>query len=78
MCIAMNKEFDDPTRLRHSVHEFYLKSPEQMAGLAALAGAISVTAGLYGSWHFDTPAGPSIVVSAAALFALLQLFPARQ
>ena len=30
MCIAMNKEFDDPTRLKHSVHEFYLKSPEQM------------------------------------------------
>lgn len=33
MCIAMNKEFDDPNRLRHSVHEFYLKSPEQMAEL---------------------------------------------
>ena len=30
MCIAMNKEFDDPNRLRHSVHEFYVKSPEQM------------------------------------------------
>jgi DNA polymerase-3 subunit alpha len=35
MCIAMNKEFDDPNRLRHSVHEFYLKSPEQMAELFA-------------------------------------------
>jgi len=30
MCIAMNKEFDDPNRLRHSVHEFYVKSPKQM------------------------------------------------
>ncbi|PID47597.1 MAG: DNA polymerase III subunit alpha [Proteobacteria bacterium] len=31
MCIAMNKEFDDPDRLRHSVHEFYLKTKEEMA-----------------------------------------------
>lgn len=35
MCIAMNKEFDDPKRLRHSVHEFYLKSPEAMSELFA-------------------------------------------
>ena len=35
MCIAMNKEFDDPNRLRHSVHEFYVKSPEEMAALFA-------------------------------------------
>ncbi len=35
MCIAMNKEFDDPKRLRHSVHEFYVKSPQQMARLFA-------------------------------------------
>jgi DNA polymerase-3 subunit alpha len=33
MCIAMNKLYDDPKRLRHSVHEFYLKSPEQVAKL---------------------------------------------
>ncbi|MEY3090085.1 MAG: polymerase subunit alpha [Pseudomonadota bacterium] len=33
MCIAMNKLYDDPHRLRHSVHEFYVKSPEQMAML---------------------------------------------
>ena len=25
MCIAMNKLYDDPNRLRHSVHEFYVK-----------------------------------------------------
>jgi len=31
MCIAMNKLYDDPNRMRHSVHEFYVKSPEQMA-----------------------------------------------
>lgn len=35
MCIAMNKNFDDPNRLRHSVKEFYIKSPEQMAELFA-------------------------------------------
>jgi DNA polymerase-3 subunit alpha len=35
MCIAMNKEFDDPNRLRHSVHEFFVKSPEEMAELFA-------------------------------------------
>lgn len=35
MCIAMNKLYDDPKRLRHSVHEFYLKSPEQIAKLYA-------------------------------------------
>ncbi len=54
------------------------RSPEQMAVLAVLAGALSVSGGLYGSWQFDTPAGPSIVVAATLLFALLQLFPARQ
>ncbi len=35
MCIAMNKEFDDPKRLRHSVHEFFVKSPKQMYELFA-------------------------------------------
>ena len=35
MCIGMNKLYDDPNRMRHSVHEFYLKSPEQMGKLFA-------------------------------------------
>ena len=35
MCIGMNKLYDDPNRLRHSVHEFYLKSPQEMAMLFA-------------------------------------------
>ncbi len=44
MCIAMNKEFDDPNRLRHSVHEFYVKSPTQMSDLFAdIPEAISNT-----------------------------------
>jgi DNA polymerase-3 subunit alpha len=33
MCIAMNKDFDDPNRLRHSVHEFYIKTPYEMTRL---------------------------------------------
>ncbi len=33
MCIAMNKLLDDPDRLKHSVHEFYLKSPQDMQKL---------------------------------------------
>jgi DNA polymerase-3 subunit alpha len=44
MCIAMNKLFDDPNRLRHSVHEFYVKSPEEMEKLFAdIPEAISNT-----------------------------------
>jgi DNA polymerase-3 subunit alpha len=35
MCIAMNKLYDDPNRMRHSVHEFYVKSPEQVSRLYA-------------------------------------------
>ncbi len=35
MCIAMNKLYNDPNRLRHSVHEFYVKSPQEMADLFA-------------------------------------------
>jgi zinc transport system permease protein len=41
-----------------------------MAGLAALAGALSVLGGLGASLLWDTPAGPSIVVAATTLFLL--------
>ncbi len=44
------------------------KGPEQMAALAAMAGAASVAAGLFGSAAWDTPSGPSIVAAAFALF----------
>ncbi|WP_417904002.1 DNA polymerase III subunit alpha [Campylobacter sp. LH-2024] len=33
MCIAMGKKLNDPDRMRHSVHEFYVKTPQQMAEL---------------------------------------------
>jgi len=35
MCIGMNKLYDDPNRMRHSVHEFFIKSPQEMALLYA-------------------------------------------
>nr|WP_207481427.1 iron chelate uptake ABC transporter family permease subunit [Arenibaculum pallidiluteum] len=43
-------------------------TPERMALLAALAGAAAVGLGLWGSLALDTPAGPSVVVSALVLF----------
>jgi zinc transport system permease protein len=36
----------------------------------AIAGVLSVVAGLYGSLQWDTPSGPSIVVAALILFRL--------
>lgn len=45
-------------------------TPEQMAALAALVGAVSVVAGLFASLQWNTPAGPSIVVAATALFTI--------
>ncbi len=52
------------------------RTPEQMAALAALCGGLSVLGGLTGSYLFDTPSGPSIVVAAMVLFALSRPFAA--
>ncbi len=48
----------------------FARTPEQMALLAAGAGVLAVALGLAGSLRWDTPAGPSVVVAAVALFAL--------
>ena len=48
----------------------FARKPEAMAGIALLVGSFSALAGLAGAFAFDTPAGPSIVTMAAALFAL--------
>ena len=48
----------------------FARTPEQMAVIAALIGALAAVLGLFGSLQLDTPAGPSIVVAAALLFAL--------
>ena len=55
----------------------FSRTPEQMALFAAVIGAISVIIGLAGSWQWDTPAGPSVVVAATLLFVMSQLLPAR-
>lgn len=47
----------------------FARTPEGMALIAVLIGWASVLAGLWGSFTFDTPAGPSIVTAAAACFA---------
>lgn len=48
----------------------FARTPEQMAGLAAVLGAISAVAGLKVAVMLDTPVGPTIVCVAAALFAI--------
>lgn len=52
-------------------------NPEIMAVLASLIGCLAVTAGLYGSYRWDTPTGPSIVVAACLLFLFSLLLPGR-
>jgi zinc transport system permease protein len=39
-----------------------------MVGLSSVAGVISVLLGMWASFRWDTPAGPSIVVAAMLLF----------
>jgi len=48
-------------------------TPEQMALGASLIGCFSVSGGLLMSWEWDTPAGPSVVVTACVMFLLLTL-----
>lgn len=55
----------------------HARTPEQMAAGASLLGVVAVCAGLSLSWFQDTPAGPSIVVAAAALFLASLALPRR-
>jgi zinc transport system permease protein len=48
----------------------FARTPEVMAGLAVAFGAIASLGGLALSLWQDTPTGPSIIVIAAALFAV--------
>ncbi|NVD06165.1 zinc ABC transporter permease subunit ZnuB [Vibrio sp. JPW-9-11-11] len=52
----------------------FATTPEQMALLASLVGGIAVLIGLALSWHYDTPAGPSVVISATVMFILSQFY----
>jgi zinc transport system permease protein len=48
----------------------FSRTPEAMAAYAVAFGSIAALGGLAGAFALDTPAGPSIVTMAAALFAL--------
>ena len=50
-------------------------TPEQMAISASILGGLAVTLGLAASYYWDTPAGPSIVLSATLLFGISLLKP---
>ncbi|MGQ9424849.1 zinc ABC transporter permease subunit ZnuB [Gilvimarinus sp. F26214L] len=51
------------------------RSPEQMAVFAAVIAALAVLGGLTASFYVDTPAGPSVVLAAGALFVVSLLKP---
>ncbi|MCP5159626.1 MAG: zinc ABC transporter permease subunit ZnuB [Gammaproteobacteria bacterium] len=53
----------------------FARSPEGMAALASGLGCIAVGTGLWVSLRWDTPAGPSVVIAAAVLFAVGHAFP---
>lgn len=55
----------------------FSRSPEAMAVGAALLGMIAVIGGLSFSYWVDTPAGPSIVLTASLMFAASLALPAR-
>lgn len=46
------------------------RTPEQMAVFAIISGCVATAVGLFGSYQWDVPAGPAIVLSAAGLFAV--------
>ena len=48
----------------------FAATPERMAALAAIIGAVAALSGLLASYAFDTPTGPTMVSAAALLFAL--------
>jgi zinc transport system permease protein len=55
----------------------FARSPEAMAVGAAISGALAVAGGVEASLRWDLPTGPSIVLAAAALFALSAAWPRR-
>ncbi len=52
----------------------FAKTPEQMAFYSIVIGMLAVLLGISASFLSDTPAGPSIVVSATVLFLMSQVF----
>lgn len=48
----------------------FSRTPKQMAVLASITGMVAVVLGMWASFQWDTPAGPSIVVAATSIFVL--------
>lgn len=46
-------------------------NPEHMTVLAVIFGVVAVSGGLTLSWYLDTPAGPSVVVTAFLVFLMV-------
>ena len=53
-------------------------TPERMALFASLIGCVAVLAGISGSWQWDTPAGPTVVVAALIQFLAIYLLPLKR
>lgn len=48
----------------------FARTPEEMWGFAVATGAVATLGGIWASWNYDTPTGPSIVVAAILLLVL--------
>jgi zinc transport system permease protein len=55
----------------------FAATPERMAVIASVLGMSATSAGLWLSYLYDTPAGPTIVCCAAGLFAMSTLVRVR-
>ena len=51
----------------------FSQSPESMVSVAIAIGVLAVVAGLFASMHWDSPAGPSIVLVAMLLFFISRI-----
>lgn len=56
--------------------KYYSKTPESMALIAIIIGMLSIIGGLLFSFIYDTPTGPSVVLSNTCLF-FISLFISR-
>lgn len=54
------------------------RTPEQMALVSTIIGVLSVILGLLVSLRWDLPAGPSIVIVAVSVFAIITAWPGRR
>ncbi|MDY4426429.1 MAG: DNA polymerase III subunit alpha, partial [Helicobacter sp.] len=68
-CIGFGKDFNDPNRMRHTVQEFYIKSPQEMAKLyadfpEALANTQEVANKCNLELHLGDPTPPSFKFTA--------------